>query len=369
MKIIILAPANNVHTIKWLDYYEELGIETINVSLENHKDYTSHNWKNVRREYLELKFNGKLSYLFTARQLQSIINKEQPDLLHAHYVSSYGLIGSRVNFKPFVVSVWGSDIYDFPRRNLINRNVIRYVLKQADVICATSNALMNETLNYVQDKPLVITPFGVDTTRFSPKDHHNENRKTVTVGIVKGMEEKYGIEYLIKAFRYLKNQLTVEEFSNLHLKIVGDGPSLEYYKRLAKKYRLENTITFTGKVPHDQVPQVISDMDIFVVPSLIESFGVAAVEAQACGVPVIASDVGGLPEVVLDGKTGYIVPPKDPKAIAKKITQLMIDPALRKKMGEQGVQHIKQQYSWNQNAELMRTLYEDITSSKRSETS
>lgn len=369
MKIIILAPANNVHTIKWLNYYEKLGVETINVSLENHKDHIKRDWKNVRREYLKLKFKGKLSYIFTARQLQKVIDIEKPDLLHAHYVSSYGLIGSRVNFKPFIVSVWGSDIYDFPRRNLINRNMIRYVLKQADVICATSNALMNETLNYVQNKPLVITPFGVDITRFFPMDQKPKDNQQITVGIVKGMEEKYGIEYLIQAFKSLKEKLPKEDFSKLHLKIVGDGPSLQAYKQLSQMYELDHTISFTGPVQHELVPKIISEMDIFVVPSIIESFGVAAVEAQACGVPVIASNVGGLPEVVIDGETGFIVPPREPDAIAQKIEDLMYNPELRKTMGQKGVRHVKERYDWDHNATLMKSLYEKVTDENRSETS
>jgi glycosyltransferase involved in cell wall biosynthesis len=101
-------------------------------------------------------------------------------------------------------------------------------------------------------------------------------------------------------------------------------------------------------------------MDIFVVPSLQESFGVAAVEAAAAGLPVLASNVGGLPEVVVDGETGFLVPPADVEALSGRLSQLIADPALRQRMGQAGCTFIKAHYDWKANAAQMESLYQSI---------
>jgi glycosyltransferase involved in cell wall biosynthesis len=364
VKVILLAPANNTHTIKWLDYYDKKGITVINVSLESHRDVVERKyWSNIKRLYLKLPFKGKLSYPFTANQLKDIIKTENPDLLHAHYASSYGLIGALVDFHPYVVSVWGSDIYVFPNQNFITKKIMEFTLNRADKICATSVALKEETQKYHSIKDITITPFGVDTEVFKPLNRTKEN-ESITIGLVKGMDWKYGVEYLIRAFKELERLLSGEEFSKLQLMIVGDGPYLPKYKKLVHKLHINDQVTFRGRVKHEEVPSILNGFDIFVVPSVFESFGVAALEAQACGVPVLASDVGGLPEVVIEGKTGFMFPKGDYKAIAAKLALLIKDKELREELGENAVHYIKSTYNWEENADIMMEVYHSITSSK-----
>jgi glycosyltransferase involved in cell wall biosynthesis len=115
-----------------------------------------------------------------------------------------------------------------------------------------------------------------------------------------------------------------------------------------------------GGVPHDQVIHYLHKMDIFVVPSFQESFGVAAVEAAAAGLPVVASDVGGLPEVVIDGETGYLVPPADAHTLSQRLAQLIADPSLRRRMGKAGRVLVETHYNWKDNAAQMERLYRSL---------
>jgi len=104
-------------------------------------------------------------------------------------------------------------------------------------------------------------------------------------------------------------------------------------------------------------------MDIFVIPSIRESFGVAAVEASSCSIPVIASDIGGLPEVVIDETTGFLVPPRDENAIADRIISLIDDPELRSQMGNEGRKYVKSIYDMQICGSLMKRKYEEILQS------
>ncbi|PFG04427.1 glycosyltransferase [Bacillus sp. es.034] len=365
MKVLLLAPANNVHTKKWLDYYNSIGIEVMNISLENHKDSTETiPWENVSRVYLNLKLNHKISYLFTVSRLKKIIRKWQPDLIHSHYASSYGLIGALTGFNPYILSVWGSDIYDFPNKNMMNRIILQYALKKADYICSTSPALELETKKYIdENKPLSITPFGVDIDQFKPNPEEKVEGQ-FRIGIAKGMEPKYGIEYLLKGFKLFLEELGPER-QYVRLQLAGDGPYFAKYRKMADDLEISGNVDFLGRIAHEDVPGFISSLQIFVISSLIESFGVSAVEAQACGVPVVATNVGGLPEVVLDGKTGYLIPSKDPQALAEKLLFLYKDSSEREKLGRNGREHVLHHYDWEENSKRMIDLYNKIVKKEK----
>ncbi|MCZ0756423.1 glycosyltransferase [Anoxybacillus sp. J5B_2022] len=350
MKVALLAPSKSIHTHKWALFYQQQGIDVKVITFKDH--YSPEHAKEVETWVLPKWFPGKLSYISSVFALKRRLASFQPDILHAHYVSSYGFVGALANYHPFYVSVWGRDIYQFPQQNSVNRTIVEFTLKKADVICSTSHVMAVETKKYT-DKSVEVTPFGVDLTIFRPFE--KQVKDTVTLGTVKALSDKYGIADLIKAFAIIHQQ-----YPNTNLLIVGDGPQRQQYEQLAETLGIRHVTTFTGRVPNTDVPKYINKMDIFAVPSTedSESFGVAAVEAMACGVPVVVSNVGGLPEVVKKDVTGLIVPKENPDALADAFKRLLSDADLRHQMGENGIQHVKEHYHWIDNANSMLKLYE-----------
>lgn len=356
MRIALLAPADNVHTHKWLDFYDRRGIDVYAISLEPHRDRTGFSRPRVRTAYLPTMFGHKASYLLTMKRLRTLLAQARPDLVHAHYVSSYGLLGAMANRHPYVVSVWGSDIYDFPAGGPAQRRMVEFALKRADAICSTSHVMADQTRRFT-DKPVAVTPFGVDTTVFTPALRIPDGR--VVFGIVKAMKAKYGIDVLLRGYREFLDRIGPEAGARTDLVVVGDGEQLTEYIALAGALGIGERVRFPGRIAHADVPATIQGFDVFVVPSVLdsESFGVAAVEAQACGVPVIVSDVGGLPEVVRAGETGFVVPPRDPGALAERMVELHADAALRVRLGAAGREHAVTSYTWDRNAMLMLDVY------------
>lgn len=112
-------------------------------------------------------------------------------------------------------------------------------------------------------------------------------------------------------------------------------------------------------IHHNKIPEYLSSIDIFAMPSVFrsETFGVSAIEAQAMGIPVVASRVGGVPEAVIDGITGLLVKPGDPMALAEALERLILDPELRKKMGIKGREFVESKYNWSNNLEQMIKVY------------
>ena len=157
-----------------------------------------------------------------------------------------------------------------------------------------------------------------------------------------------------------KNASQVGDCIIIHADVQEDGSLRKNLVQLCDDIRISDFVTFTGKIPNHMVVSQLHSFDLFVVPSLSESFGVSALEASSCAIPVIASKVGGLPEVVVDGKTGYLVPPGDASAIASKIIKLIEEPSLRQQLGKEGRRFVLENYEWNSCAKKMEEIYERI---------
>lgn len=350
MKIALLAPSKSIHTQKWALFYQSQGIDVKVYTFKDH--YSEDNAKQVPTVVLPKPLPGKASYLAAAPALKKMLKEWQPDVLHSHFVSSYGLLGAIVNYKKYFVSVWGKDIFDFPKKSKLNKKLIEFTLSKATAIFSTSHVMAKET-NLYTDRFVEVTPFGVDIDIFYPETEVDKNDKII-IGTVKALEDKYGIADLVKGFA-----LFYKEFPNSELLITGDGPQRAEYEQLSKDLGIDEVTTFTGKVPNTEVPNVIRRMSIFAVPSTenSESFGVAAVEGMACGIPVVVSNVGGLPEVVVDGVTGIVTDKESPEQLASAFRKLVKNSDLRESMGQAGVSHVVEHYSWIDNAHYMLELY------------
>jgi len=218
--------------------------------------------------------------------------------------------------------------------------------------------MAKETALYT-NKNIEVTPFGIDMEQFKPMTVESLfTQEDVIIGTVKSLEKEYGIEYLIKAFKILS-----DKYKELPLKllIVGGGSLDLKLKQLVKTLNIENQTVFTGKVPFDDVPNYHNMLSISVFVSNNESFGVSIIEASSCAKPVVVSNVGGLPEVVEDGVSGFIVPPRDPEATAKAIKKLILDKDLNHQMGQAGRQRVERLYNWTNNVNHMLSIYKDLT--------
>lgn len=176
------------------------------------------------------------------------------------------------------------------------------------------------------------------------------------------MSPKYGIDVLIRAFKVLVDRNP--DLDTL-LVIVGEGPSRGEYESLVSSLGIMDKVHFMGKVPNEQLPSYYNSFSVSVSLSHSESFGVVAVEAMACGCPVVVSDADGFTEVVEDGATGFIVPRGNPEAAADALQKFIDVPDLRDKMGAAGIKRVKKLYDWNSNVELMYSIYTGLFSSKR----
>lgn len=360
MKILLLSDTYSEHTEKWALGLAVSGVK-VGLFSFNKASYEWYNHPNITVFFEpEKKINAestltKLSYLKYVSIIKKIIKHFNPDILHAHYATSYGLVGALSGFKPFFLSVWGSDVYDFPTRSKLHKKVFQYNLKKADVIMSTSR-VMKEEVNRYTTKEVLVTPFGVDLDKFSNRPTNLPKEDCVYVGTIKPIEEKYGIEYIIEAAALLCAKQSPRPYKFL---LIGPGNDLDHYRALIKQKGLEAKVFLTGRIPFTEIVDYHNLLDVFLNVSVddSESFGVAAVEAMACEKPVIVSNVGGLMEVVNHGEFGIVVKKKDAVALAAAIEDVVNQPEKYRQIGESARAHVLSQYDWKNNLRYMLDTY------------
>ncbi|MDR3667135.1 MAG: glycosyltransferase [Ignavibacteriaceae bacterium] len=362
MKILFLADPIPSHTIKWVNSLSKSGVEILLFGLSDY-NYELYNREiNIEiyktPKIIKNRADGHLFksfYLTAYPSLKKVLKKFKPDILHSHYASSYGLLGALCQFHPFFLSVWGNDVFDFPQKTILHKLLLQYILSKPDMLFSTSKIMAKETSLYTKKK-INIIPFGVDTDIFKPKKVRNVFKESdLVIGTVKGLEDNYGIEYLVKAFIILENK-----YPNLPLRllIVGGGSLEKKLKNQAKNLINQGKAIFTGHIPHNKISTYHNMIDIAVFPSISESFGVSVIEASACGIPVIISDVGGMPEIIKNNVTGIKVRSADENSIAEAIGKLIMDKNLRLKMGEMGRERVIRYFYWQNNIDKMILYYE-----------
>jgi glycosyltransferase involved in cell wall biosynthesis len=354
MRICFVADARSIHTRRWVRYFLERGNEILVLSRYEAPipgtrvlpwpQVTSENWL-IR----------KFEVLRNAWAFRSMIRAFEPDIVHIHYIPN-----SIINLlwywgmKNLFVSPWGSDIItDYSVEIEGSSFYRRFLFRQARVVTATSHSLADVTRHYT-DKEVHVVPFGVDCRMFRPTERINMT-SAVTLGFVKHLKSKYGPEYLIRAM-----EMVVGQYPRTRLLMAGSGELRSQLEALTGQLGLTQNISFLGAIEHRQVPEVLKNVDIFVMPSIREEFGVAAVEAQATEIPVVATRVGGVPEVVRDGITGILVEPRNSEQLATAIIELIENPEKRREMGKEGRKYVLSHYRWEDNAALMDDLYKSV---------
>jgi len=292
------------------------------------------------------------------------------DVIHSHYWLS-GLLGLRLRerWDTPLVNMFHT-LGELKRRAnggkepAMRIDVERRVASEADVIVCASEHEKNALVDIygAPEDRIAVVPCGVDLNRFRPLDKSvvrrflglNGKRTILFVG---RMEPLKGLDILLGAAARLDDDLPFQV-----LIVGGDGRStdeLRHLKRLAVALGIEDRVSFVGPVGHDRLPLYYNAADICVVPSYYESFCLVALEAMACGTPVVASRVGGLSATVRDGETGYLIPCHAPEPFATRLTTLLTDDHLRRAFGKAATEAVSG-FGWENVADAIERIYQRL---------
>lgn len=359
-RLLMVAHSNSAHTARWARYFQNEGMIVRVISPVD--DLIS--GIDVRRFPARRAWYHKLKGLhlhIDYRAWKKEIADFSPDIVHVHYPDG----GGRNHFyfdgvaDRLVASTWGSEVTESPEFPLTEKHKagVRAILQKAAVVTATTKFLAKVTATYCPaNKVIHIIPFGVECELFKPPTRQKTKSETVRLGFFKNLERKYGPEVLVEAFARV-----AVVCPEARLTMAGKGEMTERLRARVVELGLSDKVAFPGRLPHEKMVAELNATDIFVMPSTCqESFGVAAIEASACEVPVVATRVGGVPEAVVDGQTGILVPPFDANSLAEACIALIRDPDQRARLGQAGRRFVLDHYQWHANAATMASVYRQL---------
>jgi len=253
------------------------------------------------------------------------IRKIKPDIIHAQSlgVAVPTLISERILKIPYVIWGQGSDIY-LPGK--FTRMTSKPMLQNADAVLALTED-MKQKMQEICDRDISVVPNGIDLERFEISSGDKKDSSAKTIIFVGRLHPVKGVQYLIEAMAIVHL-----ETPDVKLVIVGDGVERARLEELAERLNLKGSIQFAGQVPQESIPRLMHQADVFALSSLSESFGIVNLEAMAAGLPIVATNVGGIPDIVEEGVNGYLVNAKNPDELADRILVLLQNDEMREEM-------------------------------------
>jgi glycosyltransferase involved in cell wall biosynthesis len=288
------------------------------------------------------------------------------NVIHAHTITPDGhaaILLGRYFKIPVICSVRGSDLnyYPFDSERMYKASV--RVLREADTVITVSRALAEKATEMTEIRRSPRTIYnGVDTQLFSPTGRRHENRASLDLPkekrvllFVGGFKPEKGVFDLIEAFAEVSRIAP-----DLVLLMIGDGPEKASMEMLAEKHGVRDRIIFKGNVPHERMPSYMNACDIFVLPTHSEGMPNVVLEAMACRLPVIAGNVGGIPEIITSGHDGLLFPAGNVEALKGCLLKLLADTGPAVLMGERAWKKVKEGFSWAKNASEHLGVYKEI---------
>ncbi|MFC0523176.1 N-acetyl-alpha-D-glucosaminyl L-malate synthase BshA [Pontibacillus salicampi] len=301
--------------------------------------------------------------LALANKMAEVINREKIDILHVHYAMPHAICAILAKQMvhhdvKIVTTLHGTDITVLGVDPSFT-NMIRFGIEHSDRVTAVSHSLVAQTKDMLQmNKNMDVVYNFVDEREYKPQE------KTVLKQEY-GIEEEEDVLIHISNFRKVKRVPDVihafhriVQHRNAKLLLVGDGPEYSQVCQLVNELGLRGKVLFLGK--QENVSELLSIADLKLLLSEKESFGLVLLEAMACGVPCIGSNIGGIPEVIQDGETGYICEPGDIEDVAEKAMHILSDSTIKSKFSRKGMERVSNEFHSEHIVKQYEQIYEDL---------
>jgi L-malate glycosyltransferase len=301
--------------------------------------------------------------LALATKMANVAVNESLDLLHVHYAIPHSVSAylARAMLKPrnlpFVTTLHGTDVtlVGIDRSYL---PITRFSIEESNGVTAISEYLRQVTLReFTVQRPIQVIPNFVNCDIFRPADGNSRREEFApdqekVLAHLSNFRPVKRIPDVVEIFALVRKEIRAK------LLLIGDGPERTVAEWLVREKRLTQDVIFLGK--QNQVQNLLNSADVLLLPSDLESFGLAALEGMACGVPAVCSKVGGLPEVIQDGVEGYLVPPRDVNTMAVRALDILSNPERHKQMGNAARRRALAKFCSNNIIPMYEELYERL---------
>lgn len=368
MKLCYIADAGCIHTQRWVNYFAQRGHDVHLISFRSGEGYP----KSVRFYKLTLltklwAISRYINWLIWFMQVRRLVSKIKPDIIEGQEIIAYGHLAIASGFRPAVLTALGSDILISPKLKRLYWFLNKYALRKAAIVICNSETVKKELLKLgVESTRIRMIYNGIETQKFNPQRGQGfRDRLGIPEGPVvvstRNFKPVYNVEMLIRAV-----PLVLEQEPQTRFMIISDGEQRDYLNRLVISLGISNSISFLGRVEHDELPDFLAAADIYVSTSLSDGTSLSLQEAMACELPPVVTDLPANREWLTDGENGFIVPVNDVTALAERIVYLIRNKEVRAKFGKAGREIIKQKAEYEKEMSKMETIYQEQIQGKKS---
>lgn len=373
MRLCYIANPRSPHTRRWLEYFVRQGHEVHLLTfyrdfipLEGVKSYQilPSSLNKIKRG------RGWLALLFPWR-IRRLIQTINPDMLHAHYIGFYGWLAALSGFHPFVLTMWGSDVFLAHKgmQKILSYWLTPFALKKADLVTAVSQYLLTTARRNI-DPSLIghVIRIGADLNNFNPSADVKLWKTQLQLGdnpvilSPRVFAPVYNIHMIVAAIPYVLEQIPEAIFVFKDNTSTGKGSYRARVRQIITDMKLGQAVRYVGEVPYNEMGAFYRLADVVVSVPFSDGLPVTVLEAMACGVPLVLSRLPQLEELITAGQNALTVPAEDPIQLAQAIIRLLEDKTLRQNMVAMNLALIKTHGDFDAEMKKMEKLYEEVTS-------
>jgi len=315
-------------------------------------------------------FEGMRKHFLTplrARIFKKSLGRVKPDALIGCWASTYGFYSAYSGFHPFILLIWGSDVLIFPRKYFPLKPLVVHSLKKADIVVVDSE-VQKEAVMKLGCKPQKIVKFPWVNLKGFKRDEnqrrevrmeHGWTDDNIVVISLRNHKPLYGVGYLVDAIPYI-----LKENKRIRFLILGEGPLTEVFKTKIVKFTKSGQVKFIGIVPHQKVSTYLSAADIYVSTSFSDGTSAGLLEAMACSLSPVVTEIDGNKEWIKDEINGFLVPIANSQKLAEKILLLADNQKLREKLKEKAEGTVRTRVNWQKNIQKLTKIIDEMISTK-----
>ena len=283
-----------------------------------------------------------------------VVRRIEPDLIHAGPIQTCAFIAILSGFRPVLTMSWGFDLMEDVQRGKWWKFVTRYTLERSTFFTSDAQVTRNIAVEYGMDPDrTVVFPWGVDLQHFAPDtDHWSLNTDNFTLFCNRSWEPRYGVDVLARAFV----KVTGAD-PNVELMLLGGGSQAQTIRQILQRGGALDQVTFAGQIPQKDLPRYYHMADLYISPSHIDGSSVSLMEALACGLPCLVSDIPANREWVSEGENGWLFPDGDAEALADRILQAIRERRALPEIGRRARQTAEEKADWPANALKLMDAY------------
>jgi L-malate glycosyltransferase len=369
VKILYFSQDYTTHDYRFLEKISRSSYEVYYLRLEtNPNPYEKRalpekvkvvNWRG--NSSFKLGLLGKINLFYDFRK---IINEINPDIIHAGPIQSCGFYTALASFHPFLLMSWGSDIMVVPDRNLFNKLITKYTIKKADNMVCDCLSVKDKIIHLFSypDKKIAVFPWGIDLDKFHPRRSRLNIREKLDwfnnkiIISTRSFEQIYGTMTFFNAAKAV-----LDKESNVRFIVLGAGSLEGKIQRFIEYHHITHAFHIPGRIQYDFLPDYFNEGDVYVSCSLSDGTSVSLLEAMACRLPVVVSDLPANREWVIPKVNGWLCKPGDDCSFSSALLEAVESSLDTQRIGQNNYNLAQQKANWEQNSDILFNIYDGLT--------